>query len=175
MNQVNELLTLLESEPNSPSVPTLISDIEANTSVDLQEDSHLLTGVWELRWSSSSQPWLKRAPWLENLQVLDVGSAKGCNLLRLKGFFGSFASITVQAELDVRDNTTIGVLFKRGGWLGPSINGWTPKLLASINQSYPAWLQITFINETLRLCRGNAGTLFALTRRTDLEVSAWIR
>jgi len=40
-----------------------------------------------------------------------------------------------------------------------------------VNQSFPAWLDITVLDDDLRICRGNAGTLFALLRRSDLRLS----
>jgi hypothetical protein len=83
--------------------------------------------------------------------------------------------IAVEAKLSVNSSNQIGVQFERGGWLGPSLrNGWRPKILSKINQSFPAWLDITFLDETLRICRGNAGTCFALLKRDDLRVSDWI-
>jgi len=39
-----------------------------------------------------------------------------------------------------------------------------------VKQRFPAWLDITVLDEQLRVCRGNAGTLFALLRRDDLTV-----
>jgi hypothetical protein len=42
------------------------------------------------------------------------------------------------------------------------------ELLAAVRQSFPAWLDITVLDQELRICRGNAGTLFALVRRPDL-------
>jgi hypothetical protein len=43
--------------------------------------------------------------------------------------------------------------------------------LRNVNQSFPAWLDITVLDANLRVCRGNAGTLFALTRRHDLNLA----
>ena len=39
-----------------------------------------------------------------------------------------------------------------------------------MNQSFPAWLDITVLDDDLRVCRGNAGTLFALVRRPELRL-----
>jgi hypothetical protein len=39
-----------------------------------------------------------------------------------------------------------------------------------VSQSFPAWLDITVLDEELRVCRGNAGTVFALLRRHDLAL-----
>jgi hypothetical protein len=39
-----------------------------------------------------------------------------------------------------------------------------------VQQSFPAWLDITVLDDELRICRGNAGTVFALLRRSDLRL-----
>jgi hypothetical protein len=58
----------------------------------------------------------------------------------------------------------------KGGWLGPRIAERRLQLLRAVNQSFPAWLDITVLDDDLRVCRGNAGTLFALVRRPELRV-----
>ena len=175
MSSNKQLIDLLKSNPKDKLIPSLITEIESMQVVDLEADLTLLKGIWELRWSSSTQPWLKQASWLENLQALDPDQQRGVNLLRLSGPVGSLAMIAVEAKLSVNSSNQIGVQFERGGWFGPSLlNGWRPKLLTKINQSFPAWLDITYLDETLRICRGNAGTCFALLKRDDLLVSDWI-
>jgi hypothetical protein len=68
----------------------------------------------------------------------------------------------------------VAVRFRRGGWIGPQLGqpfgAGRPELLRSVTQSFPAWLDITVLDQELRLCRGNAGTLFALVRRPDLSL-----
>ena len=175
MTSKEQLVKLLHQNPKSDLIPSLIDDVEYPSKVNLQSEGELLKGVWELRWSSSTQPWLKQAAWLENLQVLDPIQQKGMNILRLSGPIGSLAVIAVEAELSINGENQVGVKFKKGGWIGPSLgNGWRPKLLKDINQSFPAWLDITALDESLRICRGNAGTCFALLKRHDLSVSDWI-
>jgi hypothetical protein len=44
-------------------------------------------------------------------------------------------------------------------------------LPSELKQRIPARLDITVLDEQLRVCRGNAGTLFALLRRDDLAVA----
>ena len=63
----NELVSILQRTPNDPSIAERVSALEQSHPPDLSRDSALLEGVWDLRWSSSSQPWLRQAPWLENL------------------------------------------------------------------------------------------------------------
>ena len=68
-NNRDELLRLLRETPNSLVIPKLVSEVEDNYPADLNCDSDLLYGVWDLRWSNFTQPWLRQAPWLENLQI----------------------------------------------------------------------------------------------------------
>ena len=171
----NDLVSILQRTPNDPSIAERVSVLEQSHPADLSRDSELLEGVWDLRWSSSSQPWLRQAPWLENLQVLDPAKNRGCNLLRLRGPFGSIGAISVQADLEVINDKRVEVKFRKGGWLGPSLPGFGQlKLLREVEQSFPAWLDITALTPQLRICRGNAGTTFALLKREDLSVSDYL-
>jgi hypothetical protein len=65
----------------------------------------------------------------------------------------------------------VQVRFRRGGWLGPSLGTFRLQLLRTVQQSFPAWLDITVLDAELRICRGNAGTEFALLRRPDLTLA----
>jgi len=144
--------------------------LERAQPADLQADPSLLAGVWELRWSSSRQPYLTVAPWLQNLQILDPDAARAMNLLRLAGPLGEPAAIAVRARIAVEGRQRVAVRFERGGWLGPRLGDRRLALLAAVAQPFPAWLDITVPTPELRVCRGNAGTLFALRRRTDLRL-----
>ena len=151
------------------TIQELVEALEREQPADLERDRDLLAGVWELRWSSSRQPWLREAPWLENLQVLAPERGLGMNLLRLKGPLGSMAAISVVAALAVCQPQRVSVQFQRGGWIGPRLGGHRLELLAAVRQSFPAWLDISVLDQDLRVCRGNAGTIFALVRRPDLS------
>ena len=67
----DQLVEKLQLQPKDSDIPGLVEALEAEQAADLNQDMERLAGVWELRWSSSTQPWLKQAPWLDNLQVLD--------------------------------------------------------------------------------------------------------
>ncbi len=171
-------------------VRELIESLEREQPADLIRDQALLKGVWELRWSSSSLPYLAVAPWLENLQLLDPANGRGMNLLRLAGPLGPLAGIAVQAAIAIEPTATIAaeepahpsqapkptqrvsVRFVRGGWLGPQIGQNRLQLLREVKQSFPAWLDITVVDGEIRVCRGNAGTLFVLLRRPDLSLES---
>ena len=170
----SELLALLQdAKPNRARLYALIKDLEASASIDLSDaqQQQQLEGVWELRWSSSSQPYLQVQPWLENLQVLMPSQGRGMNLLRLPPPLAA-AGVAVEAELTLEPPKRVLVRFRRGGLLGPPLAGWRANLMASIKQSFPAWLDITALSDELRICRGQNGTLFALRKRHDLEASA---
>ena len=170
------LISLLQTKTNDPSLKERLSDLENAQPADLSRDVSLLKGVWDLRWSSSSQPWLRQAPWLENLQALDPDHNRGCNLLRLRGPFGAIGAITVEASLNVVDSQRVEVKFLRGGWLGPRYPGRGQlKLLRGVQQSFPAWLDITVLDEQIRICRGNAGTKFALLRLENMDLNEIIQ
>ncbi len=169
-------------------VRDLIESLERQQPADLIRDQALLKGVWELRWSSSSLPYLAVAPWLENLQLLDPANGRGMNLLRLAGPLGPVAGIAVQAAIAIEPaaidtdaaastepppaTQRVSVRFVRGGWLGPQIGQNRLQLLREVKQSFPAWLDITVVDEEIRVCRGNAGTLFVLLRRPDLSLES---
>ena len=95
------------------------------------------------------------------------------NLLRLSGPMAALAGIAVEASIAVQEGSRqrVEVCFRRGGWLGPTLGGSRLQWLRNVKQSFPAWLDITVLDADLRVCRGNAGTLFALTRRHDLNLA----
>ena len=172
-----ELLRLLRSGGERERIPELIARLEQEHPADLRRDAALVEGVWELRWSSSALPYLATAPWLTNLQALAPSRGQGMNLLRLAGPLGELAGITVRAAIAVEPVANpaepcqrVSVRFERGGWLGPNLGGQRLRLLREVRQSFPAWLDITVVDAELRLCRGNAGTVFALLRRPDLNM-----
>lgn len=180
-HQRQELLRLLRLEPcgaanrHGARIQALITALERSQPADLSTPEALeqLEAVWELRWSSSRQPYLAVVPWLENLQCLAPSQGRGMNLLRPPGPLGSLAGIAVEAsiELQAGNKQRVQVRFRRGGWLGPVLGGSRLQWLRTVQQSFPAWLDITVLDAELRICRGNAGTLFALLRRPDLQLA----
>jgi hypothetical protein len=188
LQQRQALLHLLRRQPrgsaqrHNQQVKALIEALEGSTPADLATPGALqqLEAVWELRWSSSRQPYLAVGPWLENLQLLVPSQGRGMNLLRLPGPLGAVAGIAVEAAIaiDVPAIQTspaprqqrVSVRFQRGGWLGPQLGSNRLRWLRSVQQSFPAWLDITVLDNELRICRGNAGTVFALLRRSDLRL-----
>ncbi|MEB3348892.1 MAG: PAP/fibrillin family protein [Cyanobacteriota bacterium] len=151
-----------------------LEQLERSQPADLQRDQALLAGVWELRWSSGGPAYLSVAPWLANLQILDPAAGRAMNLLRLAGPLGAPAAIAVRARIAVLSAQRVSVAFERGGWLGPRLGPQRLALLIPVKQPFPAWLDITVLTPELRICRGNAGTLFALLRRPDLSIASFL-
>jgi hypothetical protein len=56
------LAELLRNHPSSEKIFELVQQLEQEQPADLSDQLDQLTGTWELRWSSSSQPWLKQSP-----------------------------------------------------------------------------------------------------------------
>ncbi len=101
---------------------------------------------------------------------MDLKQNKGCNLLRLRGPLGTLGAISVQANLNVISSKRVEVKFCEGGWLGPTLPGLGPiKLLRDVQQSCSAWLDITVLNQQLRICRCNAGKTFALLKLDTIK------
>ncbi len=158
-------------------IEALIERLERLQPADLSAQAAQLAGVWELRWSSSSLPYLAVQPWLENLQLLDPAAGRALNLLRLAGPLGPLAGIGVQARIGVAaepPHQRVSVQFVRGGWLGPQFGERRLQLFRQVKQSFPAWLDVTVLDDELRVSRGNSGTLFALVRRPDLALAAFL-
>ena len=116
----DQLVEKLQLQPKDADIPGLVEALEAEQAADLNQDMERLAGVWELRWSSSQQPWLKQTAGLENLQALDPERGRGCNLLRLRPPFAALGGIGVQAELQIAGSQRVDVRFRRGGWMGPA-------------------------------------------------------
>ncbi len=169
------LVELLRQKPKNPDIKQLIQRVEEEHPADLISSPGLLDGVWELRWSSSQQPWLKPSAGLENLQILDPKQRRGCNLLRLRAPFSALGGVSVQADLQIADSKRVLVRFRQGGWIGAFLpNRQQLRWVRQVQQSSPAWLDITVLDEQLRICRGNAGTIFALLKRDDLNPSDFL-
>ncbi len=65
MNEHDELVRHLLNNPNDQSISERIARLEKSIPADLNQDAPPLKGVWDLRWSSSSQPWLRQVPGLK--------------------------------------------------------------------------------------------------------------
>ena len=163
MNLEQQLLDLLISRPNTYKIKNIAEELEKESTFTLSKDVENLKGIWELRWSSSKAPFLTYSPLIDNLQILDPLNLNGLNLLKPKGI-NSVIGTGIVAKLRSLNETKIGVSFTHAGIIGPSIGIRKIKALTKIKKEQKGSLEITFLSEDLRICRGDKGTLFVLRR-----------
>ena len=171
MNTVSKLVKVLEHSPKSNQIVELIKLAESESSVDITKQIDLLTGVWELRWSTSNSPLLNYSPLLDNLQILEPERSRGLNLLRTKVFVGKLFSTNILASLEIVDQKRINVSFKKAGIIGPKLLGKKISFLSEIKKTQKGWLDTTVLSPDLRICKGYKGTTFALLKRNDLSLT----
>ena len=171
MNAISKLIEVLEHTPKSNQIVELIKLAESESSVDITKQIDLLTGVWELKWSTSNSPFLNYSPLLDNLQILEPEKGRGLNLLRAKGFVGKLFTTNILASLEIVDQKRINVSFKKAGITGPKFLGKKISFLSEIKKTQKGWLDTTVLSPDLRICKGYKGTTFALLKRNDLSLS----
>ena len=171
MNAVSKLIEVLEHTPKSNQIVKLIKLAESESSVDITKQIDLLTGVWELKWSTSNSPFLNYSPLLDNLQILEPERSRGLNLLRTKVFVGKLLSTNIHACLEIVDQKRINVSFKKAGITGPKFLGKKISFLSEIKKTQKGWLDTTVLSPDLRICKGYKGTTFALLKRNDLSLT----
>ena len=163
MESEDELLNLLLTSPNSKSIQTIAEQLEINHNFSFNNKRQDWQGVWELRWSSSNSPFLKYSPFLDNLQILDPLNLNGLNLLKPRGI-KSIIGTGILIRLNYINEKKIGVKFTDAGVIGPKFGRKNIKAMKEINNEQSGWLEITYLSNKLRICRGDKGTLFVLRK-----------
>ena len=166
MNLEEQLLELLFFRPNPKKIEIIVKKLEMESNFTLNNDLEKLKGIWELRWSSSKAPFLNYSPLVDNLQILDPFNLNGLNLLKPKGI-KSVIGTGIVAKLNSINEKKIGVRFTHAGVIGPKIGIKKIKALTKIKKEQTGWLEITFLNKDIRICRGYKGTLFVLRKIED--------
>ena len=166
MNLEKKLINLLFDSPNSNKIYNYATKLEKNSNFNIKNDLQNLTGIWELRWSTSSSPLLSYSPLINNLQILDPINSIGLNLLKPRGI-KSIIGTGIIAELKPLNDIKIGVKFTYAGLIGPKFGRRKIKALAEIRKEQTGWLDITYLSKNLRICRGDKGTLFVLHKIND--------
>ena len=119
MEYEDDLLNLLLKSPNSESIQTIAEQLEIDNNFSFSKDKNDLQGVWELRWSSSSSPFLKYSPFIDNLQILDPFNLNGLNLLKPRGI-KSIIGTGILIRLHYINEKKIGVKFTHAGVIAVS-------------------------------------------------------
>ena len=163
METENDLLNLLLKSPNSEGIRNIAEQLEIDHNFSFTKDRNDLQGVWELRWSSSNSPFLKYSPFIDNLQILDPLNLNGLNLLKPRGI-KSIIGTGILIRLNYINEKKIGVKFTHAGVIGPKFGRKKIKAMKEINNEQLGWLEITYLSNNLRICRGDKGTLFVLRK-----------
>ncbi len=163
MESEDNLLDLLLKSPNSENIKTIAEQLEIDHDFSYSKNRNDLQGVWELRWSSSNSPFLKYSPFIDNLQILDPFNLNALNLLKPKGI-KSIIGTGILIKLYYIDEKKIGVKFTHAGVIGPKFGRKNIKAMKEINNEQLGWLEITYLSNKLRICRGDKGTLFVLRK-----------
>ena len=163
MKTESKLLEILIEKPNSKDILSMAMELESNSNFNLKRDIKELRGIWELRWSSSKAPFLNYSPLIDNLQILNPAKSNAMNLLKPRGINGIIGTGII-AELYPLNDIRIGVKFTHAGLIGPNLGTKKLKALTQIRREQKGWLDITYLSENLRICRGDKGTLFTLVR-----------
>ena len=163
MESEDDLLNLLLKSPNSGRIQAIAEQLEINNNFSYSKDKNDLNGVWELRWSSSNSPFLKFSPFIDNFQILDPFNLNGLNLLKPRGI-KSIIGTGILIRLYYINEKKIGVKFTHAGVIGPKFGRKNMKAMKEINNEQLGWLEITYLSNKLRICRGDKGTLFVLRK-----------
>ena len=169
MDNESKLLKLLNEKQNSKDIFLLAMKLESNSKFNLNLDIKKLQGIWELRWSSSNAPFLSYSPLIDNLQILNPANSNAMNLLKPRGINGIIGTGIV-AKLNPLNDIRIGVKFTHAGLIGPYMGLTKLKALAQIKREQKGWLDITYLSNNIRICRGDKGTLFVLKKRSDKKL-----
>ncbi len=163
MESEDDLLKLIHKSPNSERIKAIAEQLEIDHNFSYSNDKNYLEGVWELRWSSSNSPFLKYSPFIDNLQILDPFNLNGLNLLKPRGI-KAVIGIGILISLYYINEKKIGVNFTHAGVIGPKFGRKDIKAIKEINNEQLGWLEITYLSNRLRICRGDKGTLFVLRK-----------
>ena len=166
METESELLKILIKKPNSKQILLMATKLESNSKFNLNSDIEKLKGIWELRWSSSNSPFLNYSSLVDNLQILNPSKSNALNLLKPRGVDGIIGTGIV-AKIDPINNIRVGVKFTHAGFIGPKVGFTKLKVLAQIKKEQKGWLDITYLSNNLRICRGDKGTIFVLRKLYD--------
>ena len=158
METEQKLIKLLFDKPNSKDILLLTAKLESNSNFILSKDIEKLQGIWELRWSSSNAPFLNYSPLVDNLQILDPLKSSAMNLLKPRGI-NAIVGASIIAKLKPINDIRVEVQFTHTGLIGPQIGFNKVKALAEIKKEQKGWLDITYLSNDLRICRGDKGTL----------------
>ena len=176
---------LWQTPPESvPDLNQLIADLEAQSPIPSPLDSPLLIGDWRLVYTTS-----RGILGLDRIPLTDLGqvyqSIRGdrvYNVAETKSLLGIEGIVAVAARYVRSGDARVSVTFERSILGLRSIMGYrsvttfvdsleAKSRVWAIDVPIPArdgvaqgWLEVTYLDETLRISRGNEGSIFVLVK-----------
>ncbi|MEC4803834.1 MAG: PAP/fibrillin family protein [Jaaginema sp. PMC 1079.18] len=193
MNDKNELLSaiagknrgLLANEIDKVAILAAIANLEdRNPNPNPLERVDLLQGNWRLLYTTSRELLgLNRFPLLqlgEIYQYLQAEAAKVYNIAEIVGIPGLEGIVSVAARFEIVSQKRVNVRFERSilafqRWVGyksatemvrqiESGKKFLPVDMGIEGRDRQGWLEITYLDEELRINRGNEGSVFVLAK-----------
>jgi len=176
---------LLANELDKVAILSLIAQVEDfNPNPNPLERPDLLDGNWRLLYTSSRELLgLNRLPLLQLGQIyqyIRADSAKIYNLAEIVGVPFLDGLVAVAASFEAVSPRRVNVRFERSilglqgilGYKSPSEivrkiesgKKFPPLDFGIENRDRQGWLEITYLDEELRIGRGNQGSVFVLTK-----------
>jgi len=176
---------LWETPPESvPELSQLITDLEAQSPTPSPLDSPLLMGDWRLVYTTS-----RGILGLDRIPLTDLGQVyqairgdRVYNVAETKSLLGIEGIVAVAARYVRSGDERVSVTFERSilglrSIMGyRSVTAFVDSLEAksrfwAIDVPIPSrdgvaqgWLEVTYLDETLRISRGNEGSIFVLVK-----------
>jgi hypothetical protein len=193
MNDKNELLSaiagknrgLLVNEIDKVGILAAIANLEDhNPTPNPLERADLLEGNWRLLYTTSRELLgLNRFPLLQLGQIyqyLQPTTAKVYNIAEIVGIPGLEGLVSVAARLEMVSQKRVNVKFERSivalqRFIGYKSATEMVRQIESGKKFFPldfgiegrdrqGWLEITYLDEDLRINRGNEGSVFVLAK-----------
>ena len=89
-------------------------------------------------------------------------------MLKHKGL-QSIIGNDILIKLNLINEKRVGIVFTHDGVIGPKFGRKKIKGMNNIINEQKGWLEITYLSNRLRICRGDKGTLFVL-RKIDTPI-----
>lgn len=179
---------LLSNEVENQAILEAVAHLEAQAPIPKPlEATEMLTGNWRLLYTTSDELLgINRVPFYalgQIYQCIDVAGAKIYNIAEVNGPPQLGGLVGVAATFEPSSEKRVQVKFNRAVFGFQGLIGYkspsqfiqqveTNKRFRAIdfsitNREQKGWLEVTYLDDSLRIGRGNQGSVFVLTKVTD--------
>ncbi|MEM9213374.1 MAG: PAP/fibrillin family protein [Cyanobacteria bacterium P01_F01_bin.150] len=176
---------LLANETENKAIFEAIAQLEAQAPISQPlEAKSTLSGVWRLLYTTSDELLgINRVPLYvlgQVYQCIDADQAKIYNIAEINGLPGLGGLVSVAATFEPSSEQRVQVQFQRAvfglqrlvGYQNPqqfmqqleTIQRFLAIDIALARRERKGWLEVTYLDDSLRIGRGNQGSVFVLTK-----------